>query len=503
MSLRPNKAVLRVVADRTMVEFINYQPQRQTELAAFAQSAQWREMVAELGDVRQARRQIRLPPATPSPFRAPIARLTAINERKVKALIAAGERRREVLEAALLTWPDDAGQAKRASLSFLGLNLSMDCNFTPRCLYCNQRWVEPALALTDWKRAIEGALPEAAGERPYIYLTGGEPLLLQEQVWGPEGLIRFAVEHDCAVNLNTNGALIDPRVALSLVQAGLSKVHVSLDTACARTQDELAAGSGRHDQILEGIANLQIAREVLQVNHPKVHVNCVLTRRNLFHFPQLVEFLLRIKKVPSERPDVPIKQDPNFSDFLIHAIPVGGEENVYLRPSKEEFHRFFTEVWEQACDVWRRYQEALGIPPEERVTLDGHGVFTNPYLRVKYRGSLEDYCELAATGVYSQLALCGHCYVGPCQAFVLPDGSQYWCGAHTVSRAQPLGNVRDATVQENIALHLAELRVHPNDFCRNCAGATLAINQSVEQRLKAKLDEWLAEADAQPAETAN
>jgi len=37
----------------------------------------------------------------------------------------------------------------------------------------------------------------------------------------------------------------------------------------------------------------------------------------------------------------------------------------------------------------------------------------------------------------------------------------------------------------------------------HCAGATLAINQSVEQGLKAKLDEWLAEADAQPAETAN
>lgn len=485
-----------------MIEFVNYHPQRRAELASLAQSAPWRDALAELGDLEQARLQIRVPPSAPSAFRAPVTRLTALNEPKVKALIAAGERNRQVLEAALLTWPDDIGSERPAGLSFLGLNLSLDCNFVPRCLYCNQRWVEPKLDLADWKRTIEGALPEANGERPYVYLTGGEPLLLQEQVWGPQGLIQFAVEHGCAVNLNTNAALITPRVALGLVQAGLSKVHVSLDTPDPGTQDELASGSGRQHQILEGIANLQIAREVLQADHPKIHVNCVLTRRNLFHFPQLVEFLLRIKRVPSEGPDAPIKKDPNFSDFLIHAIPVGGEENADLRPRKEEFQRFFTEVWEQACDVWRRYQEALGLPPEEQVTLDGHGVFTNPYLRVKYRGSLEDYCELAATGVHSQLALCERCYVGPCQAFVFPDGSQYWCGAHTVSRPQPLGNVHDATVQENMARRLPELRAYPNESCRNCAGATLAINQGVEQGLRAKLDEWLAEADAPPAPAA-
>jgi sulfatase maturation enzyme AslB (radical SAM superfamily) len=485
-----------------MIDFLNYHPQRRAELVAIAQTPQWREALAELGDIEQARKQVRVPPSAPSPFRAPVGRLTALNEPKVKALIAAGERDRQVLEAALLPWPDDAAAQPPAGLSFLGLNLSMDCNFTPRCLYCNQRWVEPKLDLADWKRTIEGALPQGDGERPYVYLTGGEPLLLEDQVWGPQGLIEFAVKRGCAVNLNTNAALISPHVALRLVQAGLSKVHVSLDTPDPAIQDELAAAPGRHDQVLAGIANLQIAREALGADHPKIHLNCVLTRRNLFQFPQLVEFLLRIKQQPIDRPDAPIKKDPNFSDFLIHAIPIGGQENADLRPSKEEFQRFFTEVWDQAGEVWRRYQEALGLPTEEQVTLDGHGVFTNPYLRVKYRGSLEDYCELAATGVYSQLALCDRCYVGPCQGFVLPDGSQYWCGAHTVSRPEPLGNVRDATVQENIARSLPELRGYPNECCRNCAGATLAINQGVEQGLRTKLDEWLAEADGLPAPAA-
>jgi len=486
----------RVSTSDTTIGLPNYQPQRRAELAAILGSAQWRQALAELGDIERARQQVRRPPAAHSLFGAPTARLTAANEERVKALIATGEKRREVLEAALLTWPEEAERYDTAGLSFLGLNLSMECNFKPRCLYCNQRWVEPMLDLAGWKQTIEGALPEGNGARPYVYLTGGEPLLLEELVWGEKGLIQFAVDHGCAVNLNTNGTLISPRVALSLVRAGLSKLHLSLDTPDRQVQDELCGEPGRYDLILEGLANLQIAREVLQADHPMLHINCVLTRRNLFHFPQLLQFLLQAKKVRSERFDGPIKQDANFSDFLVHAIPVGGQENTHLRPSKEEFARFYNEVWEEACGIWARYQEALSIEPEERVTLQAHGAFTNPYLRVRYRGSLEDYCELAAKGVYSRLALCERCHVGPVQAFVLPDGSQYWCGAHAVSRPEPMGNVRQASVQENIARHLAGLRAYPNEFCWNCAGATLAINQAVEEGLKAKLDQWLAEADA-------
>jgi len=479
-----------------MIELINYQPKRRTELAATFGSPQWREALAELGDLGEARRQVRQPPSTPSPFAAPTTRLIAANGEKVRARIAAGERRREVLLEALSSWPEQAGE-EREGLSFLGLNLSMECNFEPRCLYCNQQQVQGALNLGGWKEVIAGALPQQGDERPYVYLTGGEPLLLGEQVWGEEGLIRFAVQHGCAVNLNTNATLISPAVALRLVQMGLSKVHISLDTPDREVQDELCGARGWYDAILQGIANLQIAREVLQAEHPKVHINCVLTHRNLFHFPRLLGFLLEIKKARSERIEVPIKQDANFSDFLIHAIPVGGQENAHLRPSKDAFFCFFTEVWGQAGAIWTRYQEALGIPPEERVTLEEHGVFTNPYLRVKYRGSLEDCCELAAAGVYSRLALCDRCYVGPCQAFVLPDGSQYWCGAHTVSRPPPVGNVKEGTLRRNIVRNLPELRVYPNEFCWNCAGATLAINQAVEQALEAKLDEWLAEADGE------
>ncbi|MCS7263486.1 MAG: hypothetical protein NZ805_01485 [Armatimonadetes bacterium] len=84
------------------------------------------------------------------------------------------------------------------------------------------------------------------------------------------------------------------------------------------------------------------------------------------------------------------------------------------------------------------------------------------------------------------------CYVAPTQAFILPDGSQHWCGAHAISRPIPLGNVCDSGVRENIRHNISKLRQLPNEFCLNCAGATCAINQSVERILSEEVRACIA-----------
>ena len=54
-----------------------------------------------------------------------------------------------------------------------------------------------------------------------------------------------------------------------------------------------------------------------------------------------------------------------------------------------------------------------------------------------------------------------------------------------------MGNVREHSVEENIRLGLGQLQRVPNEYCRTCPGATLAINQTVEQRLRQAIQEWL------------
>jgi hypothetical protein len=81
--------------------------------------------------------------------------------------------------------------------------------------------------------------------------------------------------------------------------------------------------------------------------------------------------------------------------------------------------------------------------------------------------------------------------VAPTQAFVLPDGSQYWCGGHSVSRPGPVGNVLEHDVRDNLRQALGEIAAMPGQACRGCAGATMAINQGVEARLRGVIAEWL------------
>ena len=106
---------------------------------------------------------------------------------------------------------------------------------------------------------------------------------------------------------------------------------------------------------MNGIYNVQVAREALGVNHRQVHVNCVLTARNLFHFPDLLRFLLEIGQVRSAAFEGDITEDPAFHDFAFHLVPVGGSENALLRPMAAEWKRFYTETWVEAETVWQDY----------------------------------------------------------------------------------------------------------------------------------------------------
>ena len=80
--------------------------------------------------------------------------------------------------------------------------------------------------------------------------------------------------------------------------------------------------------------------------------------------------------------------------------------------------------------------------------------------------------------------------MAPTQAFVLPDGSQHWCGAHAIRRPAPLGNVLESGLRENIRSAVSGFSAYPNEWCTGCAGATCAINQAAERNLVARVREW-------------
>jgi len=227
------------------------------------------------------------------------------------------------------------------------------------------------------------------------------------------------------------------------------------------------------------------------VEHPKIHVNCVLTKKNLDDFPALFRFMMGRKKNRHNARDESARKNLLSDEMGIHAIPVGGAENTALRPSQEEYYRFFTVVWAETCRIWDDIQAEAGIPPDQRRPMANQFYISNPFLRVSYQGTLEDYTFLAGQGIYSKLASTRRCYVAPTQAFLLPDGSQHWCGAHVAARPAPLGSALRDTLSDNIKANIAAMQTTPSDFCRNCATATVGINQRTEGALKDLIEEWV------------
>lgn len=470
-----------------MVDLRAYAETHRAELQRLLDTAAWRQAI-DGGLVDRVRRE-RVPPGGTRDFIATVVDpLLQANEAPVRARIAGGCRDRDALVDRLGTWPEGLAGVD-PKLAFLGLTLTYGCNFDPRCAYCTQHWRQPDVDVAGWKRIIDEAAHDNGGG-PYIYLTGGEALTLEEGLWGDGGLIAHASRLGAAVNVNTNAALITPEIALHLVGAGTAKLHVSLDTPDQSVQDRLWGEAGRCERVLEGLWHLQLARDLVGVDRPEIHLNCVLTRDNLDHVGALWRFLLaRKRRVP--------KGHPLFYDLLPHIIPVGGDANQELRPTAADVERFYERVWPEVTQAWRHYQaEVLKLPEKDRGEL--FGPFRSPLSRVDYRGDLAAYARDAAGGHYGNRALSRACYVAPTQACLTPDGLQFRCGAHAVRRTQAIGSiVGGGSLRGNIRAGLPGLADLPRpEVCENCALATVYINQSVERRLGERVDAWLAQVPA-------
>lgn len=473
-----------------MIDLSQYTPQHRGELEKLLHSRRWQRLLDS--KLLESVRANRVTPGKPRPFiETVVDQLLEFNRDEVSKRIAQGDTDEADLFDELSRWPTNLA-GRDPDISFLGMNLTSRCNFIPKCIYCNQREIDSELELSHWKRIVEEVTSNCDdGMGPYIYITGGEPLMLNEDIWGDEGLIRYATERGARVNLNTNASLLTPEIALKLINAGLGILHISLDTDDEELQNDLFGGvPKRLQRVLDGIYNMQLARELCGVSYPVIHTNCVLTNRNLDKFPQLFEFLLEKHKQTTNR------DDPLFHDLFPHVIPVGGDSNDWLRPSVEEFNRFYTEIWSQVRATWDQYQADLGVAKENRGAL--FGFFSNPFLRVQHEGGLQAYIEAARQGKYGKLALSQKCYVAPTQAMFSPDGQQYRCGSHGIRRQFAVGNIAEDTVFDAMRGGIPVLQELPReDSCYGCALATLYINQAVESQLKKELRSMLNPAPAQ------
>ena len=162
----------------------------------------------------------------------------------------------------------------------LMIRITHRCNL--HCFFCGQHGQhgvfegtnagpsEKELDISQWKDFIKSV----RYFKPYIYITGGEPLLRDDTI----ELIEFASSFNLITHLNTNATLLSDK-ARDLVRAGLDYISCSLD--CVESlSEEITGKSTAYKDTIKGIQGLVKARNASKGKFPIIQVFTTINKMN-------------------------------------------------------------------------------------------------------------------------------------------------------------------------------------------------------------------------------
>lgn len=166
-------------------------------------------------------------------------------------------------------------RAERAGVPYrVHVILTHRCNLA--CAHCYQAEHAGAeLALQELETTFDAL---AAMGTLFLTLGGGEPLARRDfwEILAAARRRRFAVE------LYTNGTMVDEAAAQRLREAGVTTVSVSLHGAHAQTHDPFVRRAGAFDRVNRAI-------DALEAQHIPVTVKTNVTSTNARELPQMLE----------------------------------------------------------------------------------------------------------------------------------------------------------------------------------------------------------------------
>ena len=164
-------------------------------------------------------------------------------------------------------------------------DITSKCNL--RCSHCSvaglyfsgQRYHE--LKLAEKLVVLDNM---AQGGVRYVSLLGGEPLTLRKDLLA---VIAHAKKLGMSVGIVTNGILLVEETCRALVDIGLDKITVSIESTKADQHDSIR-GQGNFERLVANLDRFLGIRSGKQT--PKLSVNSVLTRINKTGFVDIARF---------------------------------------------------------------------------------------------------------------------------------------------------------------------------------------------------------------------
>lgn len=158
------------------------------------------------------------------------------------------------------------------------------CNLT--CIHCRRLEVSRKMMETDLTTSECFDLVDQIAEMKgvILVLSGGEPLIRPDIF----DVARRAVSRGITLAMASNGTMIDSRMAQRIVDAGISRVSISLDGADSKTHDAFRQLEGSFERAIRGIRNLQDLGMSCQIN-------VTVTKHNVHQMKDIYRMALDLK----------------------------------------------------------------------------------------------------------------------------------------------------------------------------------------------------------------
>jgi MoaA/NifB/PqqE/SkfB family radical SAM enzyme len=178
-------------------------------------------------------------------------------------------------------WGRQDGSAQHPR--FITIKPTFRCNL--RCEFCRYVVNGQVFGKADYFLENEwlSLIDEVAPHKPYISITGGEPLLYPKI---GELLERIA-HHGLYATMVTNGTLLEKR-AEAIMQAPPKIIQISID-GDQETHDQLRMVDGTFEKAEAGLAKLIALKKKMKSSAPLVVINSVISGRNYKNMPRMVE----------------------------------------------------------------------------------------------------------------------------------------------------------------------------------------------------------------------
>jgi MoaA/NifB/PqqE/SkfB family radical SAM enzyme len=321
---------------------------------------------------------------------------------------------------------------------FITIKPTFRCNL--RCSFCRYVSNGQVFGKADYFKDDEwlDLIDEVAPYKPYISITGGEPLMYP----GIGRLLGRMKHHGIHASMVTNGTLLE-RKAEELMEAPPASLQISIDGP-KETHDVMRMVEGTFEKAQRGLATLHELKKKLHSQAPLVVINSVITGDNYQNMPRMVGVAKELGATVL-----------NFQHFW------------FMTPSMIDEHN-------------HQWGDCIPMDDEEIGSTDTHGVDTDELWRMMQQVQRDAtmpvtfYPELNRQELHTYYNE-PHKHIRPrtpgcawLQTAIFPDGDVSPCFSHVV------GNIREQSFMEiwngeKMRNHRMRLAQHgPYSVCARC-----------------------------------